>query len=117
MTTTTAPALWDLPTGTTPNLDMLATYYGVPLSDIGEYGDVIALGHIGKYRMVAALRRHAREFYGEPRQFALTTVAELADSIAHIWMVNTADGTTWWLLRRVEADTPGAFPVTYWTAP
>jgi hypothetical protein len=114
---TTTPAPWELPTGTTPNLDMLGTYYGVPLSDIGEYGDIIALGHVGTYRMAAALRKHAREFYGTPEQFATTALNDVTDAIAHIWMVNTVESKTWWLLDRVEPGTPGAFPVTYWTAP
>jgi hypothetical protein len=116
MTTITAPAPWDLPTGTTPALLMLGTYYGVPLSDIGEDGDVIALGHVGAYRMVAALRRHAREFYGEPFPFATTTLADVAGSIAHIWMVNTGPSNEDWWLKRVEPTEPGAFPVTFWTA-
>lgn len=117
MLTITAPAPWDLPTGTTPNLLMLGTYYRVPLSDIGEDGDVFALGHVGKHRMVAALRRHAREFYGVPEQFATCTVDDITDCIRHTWMVNTAVSASCWLLAHADPTAPGAFPVTYWTAP
>ncbi|MEV2239615.1 hypothetical protein [Micromonospora sp. NPDC049891] len=116
MPTITAPAPWDLPAGTTPAIDMLGTYYGVPISDIGEHGDVIALGHVGTYRMAAALRRHAREVWGEPDAFKGATLDEMVDETAHVWMVNTVDDLDEWCLERVESSTPGAFPVTYWTA-
>ncbi|MEU5549220.1 hypothetical protein ABZ738_05575 [Micromonospora sp. NPDC047793] len=120
MPTITAPAPWDLPTGTTPPLDMLGTYYGVPISDIGEDGDVIALGHVGTHRMAAALRRHAREVWGDdiadPMPTSRRSLTDITDAIAHVWMVNTVDDLDEWCLERTEPTTPGAFPVTYWTA-
>lgn len=116
MTTLTAPAPWDLPTGETPTLLMLGTYYGVPLSDIGEDGNVIALGHVGTLRMVAALRCHAREFYGEPFPFASMTLRAVTESISHVWMVNTGPSNDDWWLKRAEPTEPGAFPVTLFTA-
>jgi len=36
------------------------TYYGVPVCSSGEDGDMIALGHPGKRRVLAACNRYAR---------------------------------------------------------
>lgn len=116
MTTITAPAPWDLPTGTTPDLDMAGTYYGVQISDIGDDGDVIALGHVGACRMVAAMRRHARVGYGNPAHYAGWTLEDLTDDIRHAWVVNVGGDRVEWELPLVDPTTPGAFPVTYWTA-
>lgn len=116
MPTITAPAPWDLPTGTTPALDMLGTYYGVPMSDIGEDGDVMALGHVGAHRMIAALRRHARAFYGEPFPFGLESLDAVLCAVSHRWMVNTGPSAVDWCLISAEPDAPGAFPVTYYSA-
>jgi hypothetical protein len=118
MTTITAPASWDQPTGDTPALDMTGTYYGVRMDEIGEDGDVIALGHVGVYRMTAALRRHAREVWGEDLARPGThrvTLVDITARIALIWMVNVG-GSSQWDLRWAEPTSPGAFPVTYWTA-
>ena len=42
------------------------TYYGITLTDIGEDGDIVILGHHDdQRRVIAALNRHARKFWGE----------------------------------------------------
>ena len=51
-------------TVTIPDLDGFTTHYGIRVSDIGEDGDLIILGHHDKRRALAALNRHARKVWG-----------------------------------------------------
>lgn len=114
--TTTAPSPWALAGTKTPDLNMVATLYGVRVDDIGEDGDVIGLGHVGKYRMLAALLRHAREDWGDDLFWGRCRTLDYAlDSIDYRWMVNMGTDAEWNLYPAQPTD-PGAFPVTWWTA-
>lgn len=107
----------------TPDLNMVATFYRVPLSDIGEDGNVVALGHVGKYRMLAALRRHARENWGDDLFLTHSLGAQAPnldgalDRISHLWMINTGSTEEFgWCMEQAQPSDPNAFPVTWWAA-
>lgn len=91
-----------------PHLAMTAEIDGIGLSDIGEDGDVIALGHHDPQRMLAALRQYARSVWGEDLQ--------PTGQIRHQWAVNTGEGVgpEQWRLEPADPTAPGAFPVTRW---
>jgi hypothetical protein len=109
--------------GTTlPLLSNFTRHYGVRVSDIGEDGDMIALGHVGKLRALAVFNRHARTVWGEivtPASAALRVSwhrPPLVRFVEHRWMVNDGDAQDW-RLKTVQGRTvSGAFPVTYWVA-
>jgi hypothetical protein len=113
--TATAPSPWAPAGTTTPDLNMVATLYGVRVDDIGEDGDAFALGHIGKYRALAAFMRHFRENRGDNLLDYRLTLDAALKGIEHLWMVNLGTDDLW-LLRQAESTTPGAFPVTWWDA-
>lgn len=56
----TAPTLT---TATIPDLDGFTTIYGVPISCIGEDGDMIMLGHIDDRTAVAVARAYLRKLW------------------------------------------------------
>lgn len=56
-TTTTEPAL--------PELEWFETHYGVPISHVGDEGDMVMLGHIPAHRATAAVRAYLRKLQGE----------------------------------------------------
>ncbi|MEH0826307.1 MULTISPECIES: NUDIX domain-containing protein [unclassified Micromonospora] len=101
---------------TWPTLRMVATIDGIALSDIGEDGDIVAVGHHDPRRMLTALRRYARESWGEA--LAPADPANPYAQIHHEWVVNTGDTIAGpeqeWCLESAPADAPGAFPVTRW---
>ncbi|MFG1892149.1 NUDIX domain-containing protein [Micromonospora sp. NPDC049051] len=100
---------------TWPTLDMVAEINGIALSDIGEDGDIIALGHHDPARLLTALRRYAREVRGEA--LAPADPAAPHAQIRHEWGVNISEAAgpdQEWYLETAPADTPGAFPITRW---
>jgi hypothetical protein len=109
--------IWDRPE--MPKLEGFSVHYGVMVSDIGEDGDLVALGHVGLLRALAAFNRHARKVWGARHlcewEFG-SREARVVERIAHSWMTNDAPLDDW-VMR--PADGPhvyGAFPVTYFTA-
>ena len=123
-TTATIPTDWAMHDGPPiPDLSMVATYYGVPVSDIGEDGNVVALGHVGKCRALAAFMRNAREQWGDDLFLTSSfgsgrpTLDRALDRIEHLWMINTGSTEEYgWRLEQAQPSTPGAFPVTWWAA-
>jgi hypothetical protein len=100
----------------TPPLNMIGTYYGVTVNDVGEDGDAFALGHVGRYRALAAFMRHARENRGDDLFWHRPMLLGAAvKRVQYLWMVNLGSDETW-LLREAEPSDPGAFPVTWWDA-
>jgi hypothetical protein len=119
----------------TPDLKGFETYYGLRLSDIGEDGDVIILGHHSDepLRVVAALNRHARTFWGLANLIDRPG-AELDDLVGaihetHAVIVVQCDDSAhepdcsrcreigeadWWIEWNHAGDDPNAFPVTMW---
>lgn len=100
----------------TPNLDMIGTFYGVAVNDSGEDGDAFALGHVGKYRALAAFMRHFRENRGDDLLGYRLMLGSALMRVEHLWMINLGTEETW-LIRQAEPTTPGAFPVTWWNQP
>lgn len=116
------------------------TYYGIRLSDVGEDGEIVVLGHHedDTRRVVAALNRHARVFWGEPRgldgDYEETTglllqrwarfMVDCEDPKGHAFRVEQ-DGACWkcgeiadaeWFITwAAGSGDPGAFPVTLWS--
>jgi hypothetical protein len=122
---------------TIPDLPDFETYYGVQVSDIGEDGDVIILGHHDKRRALAALNRHARTFWGLTNLYdGATTVSPAVDNLRERWAVlltkcENADGpdhegrcyrcediasSSWWIDYSADETASGAFPVMMWRA-
>ncbi|MEU8258552.1 hypothetical protein AB0C06_30280 [Micromonospora inaquosa] len=101
---------------TWPTVTMMGEINGIALSDIGEDGGVIALGHHDPARLLPVLRRYANEMWGEV--LALADPGDPYAQIRHEWVVNTGDTVAGpeqeWCLEPVPADAPGAFPVTRW---
>lgn len=122
-------------TATLPDLKGLETYYGLQVSDIGEDGTVIILGHHhhDPLRVVAALNRHARTFWGCANLLDDTGkgVADLSGSLSETYAValnscgsperphdcqrcRELSDADWWIEWNHAADDPDAFPVTMW---
>ncbi|MEO3929259.1 hypothetical protein ABGB07_36220 [Micromonosporaceae bacterium B7E4] len=116
-TTITRPGDWDLRTGPKPPaLNMVSTFYGVTVDDCGEDGDAFALGHVGKYRALAAFMRHSRENRGDDILGYRLVLDDALTRVQHLWMVNLGTDDLW-LICEAEPTDPGAFPVTWWDAP
>ncbi|MFI6134030.1 NUDIX domain-containing protein [Micromonospora sp. NPDC051141] len=111
------PMLTDLlGTPAWPTITTTAEINGIALADIGEDGDIIALGHHHPARLLPALRRYALEIWGEALNPA--DPAHPHEQIHHEWVVNTGDKIPGlqqeWCLEAAPADALGAFPVTRW---
>ncbi|OQQ13023.1 hypothetical protein B0675_40100 [Streptomyces sp. M41(2017)] len=98
-----------------------ATHYGISVCNIGEDGDMLALGHPGDRRALAAFNRHARVFIGlcnladDPR----ATLSEWVGSTQEKWVIfrkpdpeQGEDPDYVWVCDDADASTPGALPVT-----
>ncbi|WP_399559380.1 hypothetical protein [Streptomyces chartreusis] len=102
--------------------EMEATYFGTPVSHIGEDGDMLALGHPGIRRAFAAFNRHARVFCGLANlaDDSHATAGAWADAISERWAIfrKPDPDSEWedpdydWIAQWVEPGTPGARPVT-----
>ncbi|GIM88797.1 hypothetical protein [Paractinoplanes toevensis] len=122
-------------TATIPDLQGFETYFGLQVSDVGEDGSVIILGHHHNEprRIVAALNRHAREFWGLANLVDDQNPGpgELADSLAETYAVARcgaacrddqcgncervrAGQREWWITWDVAPGTPHSFPATVW---
>lgn len=120
---------------TTPDLKGFKTYYGLQVSDIGEDGDLIILGHHhhDPLRVIAALNRHARTHWSLTNLIDKpgAEVADLACSVyethavlrtecddpdheADCVMCREVADADWWIEWNRTAEEPGAFPVTMW---
>lgn len=107
-------------TATIPDLKGFETYYGLKVSDIGEDGNVLILGHHhhDPLRVVAALNRHARTFWGlrnliDERDALLgDLVGALIETYAVVESFD-ADGD-WYIRWDVDQAVEGAFPATVW---
>jgi len=106
-----------------PELAGSETYFGVTLSDVGEDGEVVILGHgHDPMRLIAALNRHAREYWGFVNLLddVSMTVADLAGDFLETWACLIADNSDeygWYMAWNVDPLMPnGSFPVTMWRA-
>ncbi|MFF1341091.1 hypothetical protein ACFVYT_24760 [Streptomyces sp. NPDC058290] len=103
---------------------MEATHFGIPVSYFGEDGELIALGHHGLRRLIAAFNRHARVYLGLDN-IADDRSAQLADYLPLIsqqWATfhkPDPDNGVWdqvqdwmWVAEWADASTPGALPVS-----
>jgi hypothetical protein len=124
-------------TPTIPDLKDFETYYGIQVSDIGEDGDVVILGHHDKRLALAALNRHARTFWGLTNLYdgeavlspagdnlrecwaVLMTKCKDADSPDHVGRCHRCEdiaGASWWIKYNAKETDLGAFPVMVWRA-
>lgn len=116
-------------------------YYSIALSDVGETGAVVVLGHHDDpRRVVAALNRHARLVWGTCSLLDGVMCPEFDDAAAGLTRHWAAFATEcedagrpyhrpgcvtctdiraghWWLSWDKAATDPGAFPVTHWEEP
>jgi hypothetical protein len=125
-------------TKTIPDLKGFETYYGLKVSDIGEDGDVIVLGHHDKRRALAALNRHARTFWGLddlydgrlpmfPDFKAVDDISErwavLIEScgvpadehVSDCWRCKQLAEADWWIEYGATSSDENAFPVMVWS--
>lgn len=110
------------------------TFYGVPITEIGEDGDAIAaFGHPEPRRLLAAMLAFARSRGWGPLDLNLDTLPADAYEKAKTWRLiyRHADAATvhasesqlegeciceechWWAVEATES-TPGATPVIWW---
>lgn len=119
MTTETETAM---PTTTIPPelLPGLSTYYGVQLIDIGDDGDVMVLGHHdAPRRVVAALNRHARLYWGMPNLYDDRSPGAYTDTLKDLmprWarLVPPEQGEDWRVTWAAKSTDDAAFPITMW---
>lgn len=106
--------------------DMQNVHYGIAVADIGDDGDMIALGHHDFRRVLAAFNRHARTVWGLHNVWDTrsVTVADVKPCIQQRWGVfappdpEQGDDTDcpWYVDWSVSADAPNAIPVTVFRA-
>ncbi len=124
---TTRGAAIQLPQVFTPKpVDMTFIAYGVALSELGEDGDrIVALGHVPRLRLLAALNKYWRTFIGHGR-------SEIADMLRdsdmrHTWAeflehANTDHAEWAWSCYPAEAPDSDVLaaneptPITRWSA-
>jgi hypothetical protein len=147
MTASTAVAL--MPASLDPRIPRLndfGTYFGIRVADIGEDGDLIALGHHPPKAALAAFNAHARKVWGlldlldggrgggpawrralddvKPRWAVLLTNRcrdctknAVVDGCVYCSDVRAVTNSgSWWIAQDAAHDEPGAFPVTCWRA-
>lgn len=108
-------------TATIPDLKGFNTYYGLQVSDIGEDGNLIILGHhhAEPRRVIAALNQHARTFWSLTNLLddRGADLADLAGALHETYaVVEEFDRHGAWYIRwNVDPATPEAFPATIWT--
>jgi len=104
------------------NPEMEATYFGIPVSYWGEDGEMLALGHPGPRKALAAFNRHARQYCGlvnvadDPKAEAADWLADIREGWLVITTPNPAEGDDpdWdWVSVPATAETPNAVPVTF----
>jgi hypothetical protein len=105
--------------------EMADTNYGIHMAPIGEDGDMLALGHHGKRKALAAFNRYARIICGWPN--IADDFGALAkpwfDRIDERWALFATpdpeqgeDPDCAWYSTWCSPETPGALPVTVLTA-
>ena len=103
-----------------PDLKGFETYYGLQVSDIGEDGYTLILGHHSDdpLRILAALNRHARQFWGCCNLFDDYggRVVDLARTLSETWAIVEAFDRhgDWYIRWNMQPSDPEAFPVTVW---
>jgi hypothetical protein len=127
-----------------PDLDHFEVYFGIRVADIGDDGDLIALGHHDPKAALAAFNAHAKTFWGlvdllDGGQHDKARWRRVLDSITRRWAVQCTDqcrtcmrdgqrvecgdcaevqavvkAGSWWIDSSAAEDEPGAFPVTIW---
>lgn len=129
-----------------PDLDSFEVYFGIRVADIGEDGDLIALGHHDPKAALAAFNAHAKKFWGlvdllDGGQHDQNRWRWALENAKQKWAVSLTDGCrdcvkegrredcvdcsdvratvkdgSWWIAYDATDDEPGAFPVTVWRA-
>ncbi len=128
---------WSRPDPTTiPDLAGMDTFYGVHLSYFDD-GDVILLGHPGRARAIAALRRLLRRDVGADEandRLRYLRPEFRFDPLVYTYAVDLRDAGCdcdpscggdcglareirlhdWYLETGADPDRPGAFPAVHW---
>jgi hypothetical protein len=102
--------------------DMDAVYFGIPVSTVGEDGDLIALGHHQERRALAAFNRFARTQWGwanvvdDRHAEAEPILDEVRSGWALFLPPDPAEGddpdSDWYCHWTATEATPGAVPIT-----
>jgi len=113
-----------MPTFVTPEPE--ATHYGIPVTAVGEDGDVLALGHHEPRRALAAFNRHAREQVGllNLTDIRSSTAAECLAYITQGWALfrkplldDDSEDPDWeWVMVPCAATDENAIPITLYCA-
>lgn len=109
--------------------DFESTILGVPVTYVGEDGEVCMLGQIEPRKAAVVAMTHGRQFAGLTRDdLGISTVEEALASVEHRYMTfsrhledcDCGDGPNlceydyaWWGTS-AKADDPDAVAVTYW---
>lgn len=99
-----------------------AVHYGIPVTSIGEDGDMLAIGHHDPRRALAAFNRHARVQWGLANVVddRSASAAELLGDIAQGWGVfrkpwpgSEDEDPDWeWVMERCSETDEHATPYT-----
>ena len=98
-------------------------FYGVPITSVGEDGDMLAFGHVDPRRALAAFNRYARTVCGllNLADDRSATTDDMLNSIRHEWAVfhapdpDDGDDPDWvWVMDTVAAGTEHAVPITHY---
>lgn len=102
--------------------DFEKTYYGIPVISSGDEGDMLALGHHGKLRVLAAFNRYARKVIGLDNLGDDRTLraSDFLNDITERWGVprrateeEQRNEGFLWVIEHSDADAPGAMPYTH----
>lgn len=102
--------------------EMEATHYGIRVAYYGEDGAMLALGHLGDRRAIAAFNRHARVFLGFDNlaDDHSSRASDWAELIEQRWATfrkpnpnSLYEDPSWvWVVDWATAEQAGAQPVT-----
>jgi hypothetical protein len=98
------------------------TYYGIPVCASGDEGDMIALGHPGPLRVLAACNRYARKVLGLDNlgDDRTLTADDFLGGITERWGIphaateeEQANYGFRWVIDDATPDQPGAIAYTF----
>lgn len=93
----------------TPSME--GTHYGIPVSSLGEDGDLIALGHHDDDKALEAFRAHTGLALDDERITCGWACFYKPQPGSDEWEEEYS-----WVAEPATADIPGALPVTYLVA-
>jgi hypothetical protein len=104
-------------TQTLPNVPGGHTAYGITVHELGEDGDlIVAFGHHNKRRFFAACNHFARTVWNIENLAGGTDITwdVISKDISQTHVLLDDEDPDEWSIVYVDADAPGAIPITKW---